>query len=210
MNGAVALNSSVLVLNRFFIAVHVVSARRAFALLCKNAAEVVHVFGNDRYDSFDFHSWREVSQYRELFEDGDAHDWVHTVSFEIRVPRVVRLLGYDRLPQQRVKFNRRNLFARDENRCQYCGKRFPTTELSIDHVVPKSRGGPTTWGNVVCACTSCNKRKGGTSAREAGMILIRRAVAPKRCPVMRLKLKSEKYRSWKAFLSHAYWSVELR
>ena len=209
MQGLSVLNSSVLVLNRFFMAIHVVPVRRAFALVCKETAEVVHVF-NEQYDSFDFESWREVSQYRELFDDGDNGDWIHTVSFEIRVPRVIRLLGYDKLPRRGVRFNRRNLFARDENRCQYCGKRFPTTELSIDHVIPRSYGGDASWTNMVCACTSCNKRKGGRTPAQAHMKLIHPPVAPKRSPVIRMKLRSGKYRSWKAFLSNAYWSVELR
>lgn len=204
-----ALQSSVLVLNRFFMAVHVVSARRAFSLLCKSTAEVVHVT-NDRYDSFNFDSWREVSQYRELFPEDDHADWVRTVSFEIRVPRVIRLLGYDRLPRQRVKFNRRNLFARDGNRCQYCGKRFSSSELSLDHVVPRSIGGKSTWRNLVCACTACNKRKGGRTPAQARMRLIRTPSEPKRNPVIHMKLRSGKYESWKTFLGNAYWSVELQ
>ena len=208
MYGPTVLNSSVLALNRFFMAVQVISVRRAFALVCKESAEVVHVI-NDRYEGFDFESWRDVSQYRDLFDDDGEPDWVHTVSFEIRVPRVIRLLGYNKVPDQRIKFNRRNLFARDENRCQYCGKRFSTTELSLDHVVPRSRGGATDWINMVCACTSCNKRKGGRTPVEAHMRLIRRPVMPKRCPIIRLKLRSDKYRSWRTFLSNAYWSVEL-
>jgi 5-methylcytosine-specific restriction endonuclease McrA len=207
---APTLDSSVLVLNRFFMAIHVISARKAFALLCKDVAEVVHVT-DGRYDSFDFESWREISQYRELFGDSDEFaDWVRTVSFEIRVPRVIRLITYDRLPRQRVQFNRRNLFARDDNRCQYCGRRFPTTELSLDHVIPRSRGGDTNWVNVVCACTSCNKRKGGRTPEEAHMHLTKRPVEPKRSPVIRLKLRSGRYRSWKNFLNDAYWSVELK
>jgi len=208
MDGPSVLDSSVLVLNRFFMAVQVVSARRAFCLLWKKAAEVVHVV-DDRYDSFDFESWREISAYRDLFPE-DHDDWVRTVSFEIRVPRVIRLLGYDRLPRQRVKFNRRNLFARDENRCQYCGRRFPSSELSLDHVIPRSRGGSTTWQNVVCSCASCNKKKGGRTPEEAHMRLIRPPREPRRCPVIRMKLRSHKYQSWRNFLSNAYWSVELK
>jgi 5-methylcytosine-specific restriction endonuclease McrA len=117
---------------------------------------------------------------------------------------------YDRLPRERVQFNRRNLFARDENRCQYCGRRFPTTELSLDHVVPRSQGGRTTWGNVVCACTSCNKRKGGRTPSEASMRLVKLPREPRRSPVIRMKLRSGRYHSWKAFLNDAYWSVELK
>jgi len=207
---AVGLQSSVLVLNRFFMAVHVVSAKRAFAMLCKRVAEVVHII-DDRYDSFNFESWREISQYRELFGDGEARGtWIRTVSFEIRVPEVVRLVAYDRMPRQRVKLNRRNIFARDDNRCQYCGRRFPSSELSLDHVVPRSRNGLTSWRNLVCACTSCNKRKGGRTPAEANMRLIRPARQPKRSPIIRMKLRSGRYGSWKAFLDTAYWSVELK
>jgi len=211
MHGSYALDSSVLVLNRFFMAVHVISARRAFSLLCREIAEVVHIV-DDRYDTFNFESWREISHYRELFAEceDDEHEWVRTVSFAIRVPRVVRLLVYDKMPQQRVKFNRRNLFARDENRCQYCGHKFSSTELSLDHVMPRSRGGRSDWGNVVCACTGCNKRKGGRTPREARMKLIRHPDRPRRSPVIRMKLRADKYRSWKTFLDNAYWSVELK
>ena len=98
------------------------------------------------------------------------------------MPRVIRLLTYDRLPRQKVKFNRRNIFARDGNRCQYCGKRFATSELSLDHVVPRSRGGRATWENIVCACLKCNVRKGGRTPREAGMRLIREPVEPRTSP----------------------------
>ena len=209
MDHTIGLDSSVLVLNRYFMAVHIIPARRAFSLLCKRAAEVVHVF-DDRYDSYNFESWREVSQYRELFPEDASDDWVRTVSFEIRVPRVIRLLAYDKLPRQRVQFNRRNLFARDENRCQYCGRRYPTSELSLDHVIPRSHGGPTNWLNVVCACTDCNKRKGGRTPGQAHMALFRLPIEPRRSPVIRLKLRSGRYESWRTFLDNAYWSVELK
>lgn len=203
------LDSSVLVLNRLYIAVHVVSARRAFALLCKEIAEVVDVNEN-QFESYDFESWKEVSAFKRRFEESEHDDWVRTISFEIQVPRVIRLLGYDRLPRRRVQFNRRTIFARDDGRCQYCGKRHPMSELSLDHIIPRAAGGPTTWENVVCACTGCNKRKGGRTPAQAGMKLIRPARKPRRSPVLVLKLRSPKYRSWKHFLDDAYWSVPLK
>ena len=132
------LDSSVLVLNRLFMAVHVIPVKRAFTLLCKEVAEVVDP-GDGQFTTYDFKSWREVSEYRSRnFRQADD-DWVRTVSCVIQVPRVIRLTGYDRLPRQAIKFNRRNIFARDANICQYCGKRFPTSELSLDHVVPRRR-----------------------------------------------------------------------
>lgn len=205
--GVSALDSSVLVLNRLYMAVHVISVRRAFCLLCKELAEVVTI-EDGYYQSYDFQSWREVSEAHARFK-GPDDDYVRTVHFEIQAPRIIRLLGYDRLPRQRVKFNRRNLFARDGNRCQYCGKRFATSELSLDHVVPRSRGGGSNWENIVCACLKCNVRKGGRTPREANMHLIKEPVEPRTSPVLDLKLSHRKYNSWKTFLDHAYWSVEL-
>ena len=202
-----ALDASCLVLNKYYMAVHVVSVRRAFCLLFKDLAEVITI-DDGRYASFNFASWREVSQARVLFREPDD-DFIRTVHFEIQVPRIIRLLTYDRLPRQRVKFNRRNLFARDGNRCQYCGKKFATDALSLDHVVPRVRGGKGTWDNIVCACLRCNVRKGGRTPREAGMKLIREPVEPKTSPVVTLKLSHRKYKSWRAFLDNAYWSVEL-
>jgi 5-methylcytosine-specific restriction endonuclease McrA len=202
-----ALESSVLALNRVYMAVHVMSVRRAFSLLFRGLAEVV-TSDDGQFQSYDFHSWRDVSQARARFKDPDD-DYIRTVAYEIEVPRVIRLLGYDRPPRSRVKFNRRNIFGRDANRCQYCGKRFATSDLSLDHIVPRSRGGPATWTNIVCACLSCNVRKGGLTPREANMRLIREPEEPRTSPSLRHKLSHRKYRSWKTFLEHAYWSVEL-
>lgn len=203
-----ALDASVLVLNRLFMAVHVISVRRAFALLCKELAEVIsHEDG--QFASYDFTSWREVSEYRAKFR-GPDDDFIRAVNFEIQVPRVIRLLFYEKLPKQTVKFNRRNIFARDNNRCQYCGKRFATTGLSLDHVIPRSRGGQGVWDNVVCACLKCNVRKGGRTPAEAHMTLVRKPEKPKRNPLVNLKLTYSKYQSWKTFLDNAYWSVELK
>jgi 5-methylcytosine-specific restriction endonuclease McrA len=202
------LDCNVLVLNKLYMAVRVTNARRAFSMLIREMAEVVHI-EDGQWASYDFSTWAELSELRREY-DREHHDWVRTVSFEIAVPRVVRLLGYDRLPQQHVKLNRRNLFARDRNRCQYCGHVFPTQELSIDHVVPRTQGGGESWTNLVCSCVKCNARKGGRTPTQANMQLIKKPVRPKRHPLISLKLGQERYESWKAFLDEAYWSVELR
>jgi 5-methylcytosine-specific restriction endonuclease McrA len=204
-----ALESSVLVLNKLFMAVHVISVKRAFCLLCKELAEVV-ALEDGQFATYDFVTWRELSEYRKTHFRKEHDDWVRTVNSEIQVPRVIRLLGYDKLPKTAVKFNRRNIFARDNNQCQYCGKRFSTAELSLDHVVPRSQGGGATWDNIVCACLTCNVRKGGRTPRQAHMALVRRPEKPKRSPVLNLKLTQPKYQSWQAFLDSAYWDVELK
>lgn len=203
-----ALSANVLVLNKFYQATQVVSVRRAFSLLAKRYAEVIHVV-EGRYEAYSFESWVEASAFRDRFEAPGA-DWIRTVTREILVPRVIRLVSCERRPAGKVKFNRRNIFARDENRCQYCGKHQPTSELSLDHVLPRSRGGESSWTNVVVACTTCNARKGGRTPHEAGMRLVREPIVPKRSPLLSVKARAERYASWKKFLDAAYWSVELR
>jgi len=203
-----ALTHNVLVLNRDYLALRVVSVKRALCLLFKELAEVIHI-EDGQYLSYDFQDWCELSQLKREFEP-HSHDWLRTVRFDIAVPRIVRLALYDRMPRQEVKFNRRNIYARDGNRCQYCGRKHPTTELSLDHVVPRSQGGRSTWDNIVCACLKCNIRKGGRTPIEAGMTLIAVPKRPKRNPVIALKLADGRYQSWKQFLDNAYWSVELK
>jgi len=195
-----AMQASVLALNRTYSPVHVVSVRRAFTLLYKGLAEVVHV-ENGQYLTFDFDSWRDLSELKHALEEcSDWDDWIRTVSFAIQVPRVIRLLDYNHVPRNVVKFNRRNVFLRDENRCQYCGKKFGTNHLSLDHVIPRSRGGPSTWENIVCACLRCNVRKGGRTPQEAGMKLYRLPTKPPRNPSLAYQLSSRKYAAWKNFL----------
>jgi 5-methylcytosine-specific restriction endonuclease McrA len=203
------LDASVLVLNKLFLAIHIISVRRAFSLLCRDLAEVVSL-EEGQFATYNFATWREVSEYRARFYRQEDDDWVRTVNSEIQVPRVIRLMDYEKLPKQTVKFNRRNIFARDNNQCQFCGKKFPTTELSLDHIVPRSQGGLSTWENIVCACVNCNVKKGGRTPKQAHMTLIRKPEKPKRSPMLNLKLTHRKYQSWRTFLENAYWSVELK
>ncbi len=203
-----ALSASVLLLNRQYMAIHVVNVRRAFGLLLGGLAEVIHI-EEGQWANYDFESWREISELKAQFKE-PLEDWVRSINFEIQVPRVLRLVHYDQVPRQRVRLNRRNLFARDSNRCQYCGKLFVSSELSIDHVVPTCLGGKTTWENVVCACVRCNVRKGGRTPHEAGLKLVTKPIRPKRSPLLAIQLGNPKYASWKTFLDAAYWSVDLK
>jgi 5-methylcytosine-specific restriction endonuclease McrA len=211
MATATALNSHVLVLNKLWMAVRVIDARRAFSLLVRDLAEVIRI-DDGSYAAYDFESWTDISAVRDRYTTvpREHYEWVRTVRMEIAVPKVIRLLGYDRLPKQDVKLNRRNIFARDRNVCQYCGRHYPTSELSLDHVMPRSQGGTSTWTNLVCACTRCNAKKGGRTPEQAHMKLIRQPVKPTRNPVITMRLGSDKYAGWKHFLDQAYWSVELK
>ena len=160
--GPSALDSHVLVLNKMWMAIRVVDGRGAFQLLCRSMAEVIRV-DDGSYQGHTLESWTDVAETLRSLRKRDpevAHyDWVRTVRADLPVPKVIRLLGYDKLPAQGVKLNRRNIFARDKNLCQYCGGSFPTSELSLDHVVPRSQGGGTSWENLVCSCVKWAGRR---------------------------------------------------
>ncbi len=195
------LNSSVLVLNRHFQPVHVTTVRRAMGLLYVGLAKAIA----PSLETFDFESWAALA-----VADGD--DVVHTVSRVIRVPRVIVLQIYDRLPRARVRFSRYNIYARDQDTCQYCGRRSARTGLNLDHVVPRSQGGRTTWENVVCCCVSCNLHKGGRTPEQASMHLLRKPARPRWTPAFRAPWGRVRYREWLPFLGladAAYWNTEL-
>ena len=199
--GVILLNSKVLVLNRGFLPVHITSLRRAFSLLYQGLAQAV----DEQYQTFDFHSWSALSL--------TVHDEsIGLVGRAIRVPRVILLLTYDRVPKRHVRFSRFNVYARDRNTCQYCGVHFSRAELNLDHVVPRSRGGMSCWENVVCSCHACNRRKGGRSPKEARMQILRAPRRPEWTPFMLETFSLRRYREWVPFLSTvdaAYWNTEL-
>jgi 5-methylcytosine-specific restriction endonuclease McrA len=192
------LTASVLVLNRLYMAVHVVGVRRAFCLLYRELAEVIHM-ENGQFANYDFESW-QLSSEISANDKTTEQDWIRAVAFELQVPRIIRLLRYDRVPRYSLRFSRRNLFARDNHSCQYCGKSAPASQLSLDHVMPRSRGGPTTWENVVCCCVECNTRKGGRTPKEARMRLLSKPAKPRFNPLLARKLNNPKYRTWHTFV----------
>lgn len=193
------LNTKVLVLNRSYLPVHITIVRRALSLLYQDVARAV----DEQYRTFDFESWADLAA---------EEDSIGLVNRAIRVPRVIILLAYDRLPRRYVRFSRFNIYARDQNRCQYCGRQFPRSELNLDHVVPRSRGGTSTWENVVCSCHRCNRLKGGHTPAEAHMRLVRPPRRPQWTPFMTETFSLRRYKEWMPFLSAvdaAYWTTEL-
>ena len=197
------LESPVLVLNRFWQAVSICSVRRAFNLLYQGHAQVVSAQGDKEFLTHDFESWRDFSE--RCPEPG----MIHSVSLKVRVPRVIVLMFFDRMPKQEIKFTRQNIFDRDANTCQYCGKVFDRKDLNLDHVLPRDKGGLMTWENVVCSCIRCNTRKGNKLPHEAGMALIRKPKKPKWQPFIHLTWGAQPDESWKHFVDLAYWNVEL-
>jgi 5-methylcytosine-specific restriction endonuclease McrA len=189
------LNSNVLVLNKVFQAVEIVSARRAFTLFCKGHVRAVL----EDYRTCDWEDWKDIPV-------GANDEYVSTPSRKIKVPRVILLLSFDRVPRHDVKFSRKNVYLRDKNRCQYCRRHFRTEELNLDHVIPVSRGGKSTWDNVVCSCIRCNIRKGNRLPDEAGLVLVTRPSKPRWHPLVRV---SQRYEEWRSFLDEAYWNAEI-
>ncbi len=161
------LHTKVLILNRSYLPIHVTSVKRAFVLLYQGIAKAV----NEQYQTFDFDSWSDLSI-------ATHYETVGMVNRVIRVPRVILLVSYDRVPKRQVRFSRFNIYARDKLTCQYCHRRLPRQELNLDHVIPRSQGGVSVWENVVCSCHECNRRKGGRTPQQAGMLLKRNPVRP--------------------------------
>lgn len=197
-----ALDSSVLVLNRLYQPVNITTVRRAFALLYQGTAKAI----DKEFQTFDFDSWAALSA------EVNEGDFIHTVARSIRVPRVIILQVFERFPRLHVRFSRQNIYMRDKLTCQYCAKRFPRSDLNLDHVVPRSRGGRTTWENVVCSCVTCNLKKGSRLPHEAGMSLLRQPSRPRWSPFERGREGACAYEDWRPFLSlvdASYWNTEL-
>jgi 5-methylcytosine-specific restriction endonuclease McrA len=200
-----ALDQPVLVLNRLWQAVNVIGAKRAFALLARGHAHVVHHHDED-FRVFSMMDWIDFSQTN---PPRVALETVHTPSRTLRLPRVILLTFFDKLPCKELKLTRNNVFERDKNQCQYCARVFPREELNLDHVIPRHAGGRTTWENIVCSCVKCNTRKANRLPHEAGMRLIHKPGRPKWRPVISLLLGKQQREMWKDFLDLAYWNVEL-
>jgi 5-methylcytosine-specific restriction endonuclease McrA len=143
------MNSRVLVLNASFEPINVCTARRAVVLVLKGVA---------------------------LAEES-SNTWLHSSRFSMPTPSVIRLRGYIHIPFERKSLSRKNILLRDHNTCQYCARGFAPQELTLDHIVPRSRGGDSTWDNLVASCRSCNNRKGDRSPEDAGLRLLKRPQA---------------------------------
>jgi len=140
------MQAPVLVLNATFEPINVTAVRRALVLMLKGVAQA----------------------------EETNHSEVHSTSKAIQVPSVIRLVSYRHIPQQSRALSRKNILLRDRNTCQFCGNLFPAAELTLDHVMPRARGGRSSWENLVASCYACNNRKGDRTPEEAGLKLQRR------------------------------------
>ena len=183
------LDGPALVLNRSWVPIHVTTVRRALCLVFRDVANVVSPLTMQPYG---FEEW---------LQDGHSSfdDWVIGSTRRIAAPEVIQLTAYNRVPAHKAPFTRKNLFARDGHRCQYCGGRFRTDELTIDHVHPRSRGGPTNWTNCVLSCVRCNAKKGDRTPSEARMHMLKEPRSPSWSPYLGLS-RTQHLSSWKPFM----------
>lgn len=196
------LDTHVLVLNKSWVAVNIATARRALGLLYQGHARVVHP---SDYSLYNFDDWCSLSS---LGDEALAVErMVGTSSCQIALPEIILLSGFNGFIRPRVSFSRRNLLQRDKHQCQYCGKTPTRQDLTIDHVMPRSRGGKDTWENLVAACVRCNVRKGNRTPEEANMPLLTKPRAPKGLPRFGVTVPKSDLDSWHRFVDTACWSV---
>ncbi len=191
------LDQQVLVLNRHWQPVNLCSARRAFSLLFLGHAQAVHTDADRLFETHDADSWLAASA------DYDGPDLVHTVTHRFRVPAIIVATRYDQLPRQEVRFSRQNVFLRDSHTCQYCGVAHEPRLLNLDHVVPRHKGGKTTWENVVCSCIRCNTRKANKLPSEARMFPLKEPRPPRWRPLFSAtnpEIARNTHESWSHFL----------
>jgi 5-methylcytosine-specific restriction endonuclease McrA len=194
----VVLGDATLVLNRNWVPVDVTTVLKALVKVYEGGARAICPAD---FTVHDFASWASLS----VPPEGPC---VRTATLEIPVPEVILLARYGKVPGRHLVFSRRNLFRRDRYTCQYCGAQPGRDELTIDHVVPRSRGGVSSWTNCVLACLGCNTAKGDRKLAECGLALRNEPKKPTRSPKMVLGTVRRRA-SWGRFMSDAYWDVEL-
>jgi 5-methylcytosine-specific restriction endonuclease McrA len=191
------LQRPTLILNRNWQPIRVSTVARSLILVWNDHARIVDPAD---FQTYDWSDWTAMAP-----EEGEL--FIQAVTYRLRVPEVVALTKYDRVPLGKVAFNRRNLFKRDHETCQYCGDQPGLDSLTIDHILPRSRGGTSTWENCVLACIECNKRKADRTPKEAHMKLGTKPGRPKWQPLY--ATRHAPVASWTKFISEAYWNVEL-
>jgi len=199
------LERPVLVLNRLWQPVHTCSVKRALKLLCLGHAQVVQTEGEARYQTHDIGSWVDYSVKEKT---SSAEELIHSVKVVLRVPKIIVLAIYDRLPRREVKFTRQNVFLRDRHTCQYCAKVFHEGDLNLDHVLPRDKGGKTSWENIVTSCIPCNARKANRLPREVGMRLLNDPRVPKWRPLFGFRRQASE-QVWQEFISPARGRVKM-
>lgn len=192
-----ALHDPTLVINQCWTPIEVISVRDAVSKLYADDAHVVDI--ND-YISYNWAEWAK------LIPKEDER-FLKCVNFSIRIPNIIVLTNYASRPPLEVPCSRRNIFRRDDNTCQYCGCKPGLENLTIEHILPRSRGGITSWDNCVIACIACNKTKANMTLAESGFKLLKKPIRPRWD--MFFEPEAIKIESWRKFLSEVYWNIPL-
>jgi len=171
----VIIDEPALVLNSNWEATTFLPIGTCIATLMRDMACVIHP---ETFEPLTFEEWLERAP--------ENSRLIKTSGKPVPAPDVIVLKKYGARPPMKVGFNRQNLFKRDEHSCQYCGAELPGSKLQIEHVLPRSKGGPTTWTNCVAACDSCNSRKADMTPKQAGMKLRKKPAAPRWKPGLRV------------------------
>lgn len=197
------MNKDALVLNKNYYAIHITNWEKVMSLLYQGAAQAI----DENITAYDFEDWVELSALMEKNDKG----FIHTSTMRIAIPEVIRLTRYDRLPRQDVKFTRRNIYEHYGLKCSYCGGKFTTKELNLDHIIPRSRGGKTNWTNIALSCIQCNSRKGCRTPEEAGMELLVKPTCPrwKGATTVTKQAPLPIPISWSRLIDAKYWNTEL-
>ena len=183
----------VLVLNKSWVPIHIVTWQKSMSLIIQDAAHPL----NTEFNAYDFESWLTFSQLNEDYAK------IHTVKHAIAIPEIIVLRKYDRLPVRDVKYSRQTLFQRDSFTCAYCNKVFPRDELTVDHIIPRCRGGTSNWANTVSACRPCNALKADLTPEQAGLVLHYKPRKPMwLSPIAHIK-PDHPCKSWRKFMKRA-------
>ena len=209
--------NNVLVLNANWVPINVVSCLKAVHKVWNGRALFLDAESSETYDFPAWvENWADAVKFAKSGKKMMATAQYGFVRPEIIICTEYGGIGY-KVSHGRPKFSRANVYRRDKNICQFCYKKFKTEDLTIDHVVPKSKGGKLEWTNVALACTSCNNKKGDKTVAEAGMRLARKPFRPSADDLRHSPMEALKYKigrnppkTWEAFIGKLYWNVELK
>jgi 5-methylcytosine-specific restriction endonuclease McrA len=185
--------ATVLVLNRNWQAINVRTPQEAFCMMATNVATALEIEGEDLIRPVTWDEWITLPI-------RDQDEAVHTVRGQIRVPTVIVAVNYTKVPKKRPKLCARTIRERDGNRCQYTGRALRPDEGSLDHVVPRSRGGKDAWENLVWSAREVNQRKADRLPHEAGLKLLKTPRAPKELPASALIRNAHGVPDWGLFV----------
>lgn len=187
--------ATVLVLNRNWQAIHVKSPAEALSMMYTDTATGLDIQGQDRMVPYKWSDWINLP-----FDE--QSEYISTVNGKIKVPKVIVLCHFNKVPMKRPKFSLGGVWHRDNGVCQYTGKKLSKNEGNVDHIMPRSRGGKTDWSNCVLAHKEINAMKANRTPDEAGLKLIKQPIVPRDMPITFYIRNKHQIKEWEIFLKH--------